>query len=167
MFGTIFNALGGNVLGGVNKIVKTVFGDKSARDKAGADEAAAGQAQYAAEFQVENRTWFDSLVDGFNRLMRPTMWYSTLVYLWLSWGDIDQFIAVTNGLRLVPEPVFIILGVMVGFLFPIREIKPAFTKAISNFRRDGKSIVKDMKDERALDKKNASIEAFKKHKAMK
>jgi hypothetical protein len=139
----------------------TVFGDKAARDQAGADEATAGQAQFAAEFQVENRTWFDSLVDGFNRMMRPTMWYSTLIYLWLSWGDIDQFIEVTNGLRLVPEPVFIILGVMVGFLFPIRELKPAFTKAISNFRRDGKTIVKEMKAERALIKKNSSIEAFK------
>lgn len=167
MFSTIANALGGNVLGGVNKIVKTVFGDKAARDKAGADEAAAGQAQYAAEFQVENRTWFDSLVDGFNRMMRPTMWYSTLLYMWLSFTDIEQFIEVTNGLRLVPEPVFVILGVMVGFLFPIRELKPAFSKAITHFKRDGKKIVEDMKAERATEKKNSSIEAFKKRQSLK
>jgi hypothetical protein len=162
MLGMLGNLLGGNVIGGVNKVVKTVFGDKSARDKAAADVATAGQAQYAAEFQVQNRTWFDSLVDGFNRMMRPTMWYSTLLYMWLSFTDIDQFIEVTNGLRLVPEPVFVILGVMVGFLFPIRELKPAFTKAISNFKKDGKALVQDMKTERDISRKNSSIEEFKK-----
>jgi len=140
----LLNLLSGGLVKSVGGVVKTIFGDKAARDQYGADEAAAGLNQFAAEFQVQNRTWFDSVIDGVNRLMRPTMWYSTLVYLWLSWSDIEQFVEVTNGLRLVPEPVFVLLGIMVGFLFPIREIKGAWTKSISAFKKSDqmKSAVK-------------------------
>jgi hypothetical protein len=158
MIGSLLSMVGGagGAVKAVGGVVKSVFGDKAAKEKYAADEASAGLAQFAAEFQVNNRTWFDSFIDGINRLMRPTMWYSTLAYLWLSWGDIEMFVDVTNGLRLVPEPVFVLLGIMVGFLFPIREIKGAWTKSISNFKKNGGELIKQIKAE------NKSIDQWKK-----
>ena len=111
-------------LGAVNDIVKTAFGSREARDQNAAAENAAAMQQYAAEFAVRaQRTWFDSLVDGINRMQRPTYTFSTLGVFWLAYKNPAEFARIMASLALIPEQFWIIVGMIVGFLFSSRMIE--------------------------------------------
>lgn len=132
----IFNAIGalfGGVTNGVAKVGEVFFGNASKRDEFAAAENAAGMAQYAAEFAPrENRTNFDSLVDGMNRLMRPSMWFSVLGLFWLAPYDPLQFTHITAALALIPEGMWTLLIIMVAFLFPSRILEKTVVAKITN-----------------------------------
>ncbi len=121
---SIFNLLT-PVLGAVNNTVKTVFGDKAARDQFSHEENTATLAQYAAEFQSrpERNTWFDSFVDGLNRLQRPTYTFSVLAIFWLAFRDTQRFAEIMEAFSLVPEQFWVLAGIIVGFLFSSRMIE--------------------------------------------
>lgn len=104
------------LLGGVGSLWKTVFGSKSDRDKYDADNQGAVHSQFAAEFR-ENRNWFDSLIDGLNRLPRPIFAYGTIYLFYLCWSDPDTFVAGAVNLKLMPQEGWWILGTIVVFFF--------------------------------------------------
>ncbi|MFC4668681.1 holin family protein [Seohaeicola nanhaiensis] len=78
-------------------------------------------AQYAAEFALPRPGWFDRLMDGLNRLPRPALALGTLALFAAAMVDPLWFAARMQGIALVPEPLWWLLGVIVTFYFGARH----------------------------------------------
>lgn len=93
--------------------------------ESGAERQAAFQqaalAQFAAEFGVERRGAFDRFIDGLNRLPRPFLALGTLGLLVSSLIDPVWFAARMQGLALVPQPLWWLMGAIVSFYFGARH----------------------------------------------
>jgi hypothetical protein len=77
--------------------------------------------QYAAEFAQPRKGWFDRLIDGLNRLPRPMMALGTLSLFVVAMYDPIWFATRMQGLALVPEPLWWLMGAIVGFYFGARH----------------------------------------------
>lgn len=103
----------------VGGIIKSIFGDKAAREAADAANDAAAQSEFGAEFGLgNNRTWWDSLVNGINRIPRPFTAFAILyaVFVWPAW-DMDSFIAYTQAISVVPEGFWYVAVIVISFYF--------------------------------------------------
>lgn len=81
-------------------------------------------AEFAAEFAPRGggrRGGFDRFMDGLNRLPRPALALGTLGLLVSSMIDPLWFAARMQGLALVPEPLWWLLGAIVSFYFGARH----------------------------------------------
>jgi hypothetical protein len=89
--------------------------------EAGAVRAATmqGQAmqQFGAEFAAPRAGPFDRFMDGLNRLPRPALALGTLGLFVSAMVDPLWFAARMQGIALVPEPLWWLLGVVVSFYF--------------------------------------------------
>jgi hypothetical protein len=123
-------------MGLIDKVVGLVFGNGGTlvrdtvevfRENAenGAERSAAAQdqamAQYGAEFAIERKGSFDRFMDGLNRLPRPALALGTLGLFIAAMVDPVWFAARMQGLALVPEPLWWLLGVIVSFYFGARH----------------------------------------------
>ncbi len=102
--------------------VSEVFTENATRRmelEAGAQAAAL--AQHSAEFAGAGTGWFDRLVNGLNRLPRPMLAFGTLALFGYAMVDPKGFAARMTGLNQVPEPLWWLLGAIVGFYFGARE----------------------------------------------
>lgn len=121
LIAVVFDLLFG---GGRNVVRETaeVFRENS---EAGAERAVAlrGQAmtQFGAEFEVLGKGRFDRFVDGLNRLPRPALALGTLGLFVAAMVDPLWFAARMQGIALVPEPLWWLLGVIVSFYFGARH----------------------------------------------
>ena len=92
---------------------------------AGAQRAVAlrGQAmqQFGAEFQIVQKSGYDRFMDGLNRLPRPALALGTLALFVAAMVDPLWFAARMQGIALVPEPLWWLLGVVVSFYFGARH----------------------------------------------
>jgi hypothetical protein len=77
--------------------------------------------QFSMEFQQANRSGFDRLIDGINRLPRPMMAFCVICLFYAAMADPDWFIARMQGLGFVPEPLWWLLGAVVSFYFGARH----------------------------------------------
>lgn len=117
------------LLSGANGIVKTIWGSKEARDKDNAAEQKQVVDAYTAEFrQVTNRTYFDSFVDGMNRLVRPSCTFGCVGLI--VWAGIDpvSFTLSMQALTIVPEWLWVTFGGILAFWFGGRMVERAPTK---------------------------------------
>ncbi len=82
-----------------------------------------GQAmsQFGAEFEVPRQGVFDRFMDGLNRLPRPALALGTLGLFVAAMVDPLWFAARMQGIALVPEPLWWLLGVIVSFYFGARH----------------------------------------------
>ncbi|MBK0328183.1 holin family protein [Rhodobacteraceae bacterium F11138] len=82
-----------------------------------------GQAmqQFGAEFAVPRQGAFDRFMDGLNRLPRPALAMGTLGLFVAAMVDPLWFAARMQGIALVPEPMWWLLGVVVSFYFGARH----------------------------------------------
>ncbi|AHD09400.1 holin family protein [Phaeobacter gallaeciensis] len=83
-------------------------------------------AQFTAEFARSQAgqgpvSRFDRWMDGVNRMPRPLLALSTLALLGSAMVDPLWFAARMQGLALVPEPLWWLLGVIVSFYFGARQ----------------------------------------------
>jgi hypothetical protein len=124
--GLIGRVLGGpgmvTTLGETVRDVSEVFTENATRRmelEAGAQAAAL--AQHSAEFAGAGTGWFDRLVNGLNRLPRPLLAFGTLALFGYAMVDPEGFGARMTGLNQVPEPLWWLLGAIVGFYFGARE----------------------------------------------
>ena len=124
--GLIGRVLGGpgmvTALGETVRDVSEVFTENATRRmelEAGAQAAAL--AQHSAEFAGAGTGWFDRLVNGLNRLPRPMLAFGTLALFGYAMVDPEGFAARMTGLNQVPEPLWWLLGAIVGFYFGARE----------------------------------------------
>ncbi|NVO26924.1 carboxylesterase [Donghicola sp. C2-DW-16] len=77
--------------------------------------------QLAAEYARPQRGWFDGVVDGLNRLPRPMLALGVLGLFGMAMHDPVWFAARMQGLSLVPEPLWWLMGVIVSFYFGARH----------------------------------------------
>lgn len=77
--------------------------------------------QLAKEFADREKGWFDRVIDGANRLPRPAMVFGILLLFTLSMTDPVWFASRMQGLSLVPEPLWWLLGAIVSFYFGARH----------------------------------------------
>jgi hypothetical protein len=78
--------------------------------------------QLGAEFALERRGGFDRFVDGLNRLPRPMLAFGTLGLFVYAMAEPEGFAARMVGLGHVPDPLWWLLGAIVGFYFGAREL---------------------------------------------
>ncbi len=78
-------------------------------------------AQFGAEFQGPRKGGFDRFMDGLNRLPRPALALGTLGLFVAAMVDPLWFAARMQGIALVPEPLWWLLGVVVSFYFGARH----------------------------------------------
>jgi len=93
--------------------------------EAGAIRAAEGQAasigQFAQEFYAPERGRFDRLMDAINRFPRPAMALGTLGLFCAAMINPVWFASRMQGIALVPEPLWWLLGAIVSFYFGARH----------------------------------------------
>ena len=103
--------------------------------EAGAQRAQSlrGQAmqQFGAEFKVPRQGAFDRFMDGLNRLPRPALALGTIALFVSAMVDPLWFGARMQGIALVPEPLWWLLGVIVSFYFGARHQRKS-----QDFQRD-------------------------------
>lgn len=87
----------------------------------GHDAFTAVHASHTAEFQHARTGWFDTVVNGLNRLPRPLLALGTLGLFVYAMADPAGFGVRMAALTLVPEPLWWLLGAVVAFYFGARE----------------------------------------------
>ena len=110
--------------GGRNVVAETaeVFRvNAEAADKRAVDLQGAALSQMAAEFQKTGKSRFDHFIDGLNRIPRPAMAFGTLALFVSAMIDPVWFAERMQGLVLVPEPLWWLLGAIVSFYFGARH----------------------------------------------
>ena len=110
--------------GGRNVITETTAQFRENAERGAERDAAfraAALAQFASEFATPRKGWFDRLVDGLNRLPRPLMAFGILGLMVAAMTDPLWFAARMQGVALVPEPLWWLMGVIVSFYFGARH----------------------------------------------
>jgi hypothetical protein len=122
-FSALFGAGGGAVaLGQTVTQVAEVFRPNATRAlELGHDAYLAAHSSHTAEFQHGRGGWFDSFVNGLNRLPRPLLALGTLALFIYAMADPAGFGLRMQALALVPEPLWWLLGAVVAFYFGARE----------------------------------------------
>ncbi|MBV0890410.1 holin family protein [Paracoccus sp. Z118] len=82
---------------------------------------ARAMAEHGQEFISAGGTWFDGLVNGMNRLPRPMLTLGTMGLFVYAMVEPASFALRMEGLALVPEPLWWLMGAIVSFYFGARE----------------------------------------------
>lgn len=127
LFGLIF----GNGRNVVRETAEVFIENAEAGAARGATVQAQSMSQFGAEFAVPRQSGFDRFMDGVNRLPRPALALGTMGLFVAAMVDPLWFAARMQGIALVPEPLWWLLGVIVSFYFGARHQ----TKA-QDFQRD-------------------------------
>ncbi|WP_208351949.1 holin family protein [Pseudaestuariivita rosea] len=77
--------------------------------------------QYGSEFVVPRKGGFDQFMDGVNRIPRPALALGTLGLFVAAMVDPIWFASRMQGIALVPEPLWWLLGAIVSFYFGARH----------------------------------------------
>jgi hypothetical protein len=116
----------GRVLGagarGVGGVAEVFVGNRAERDEAAAKALMAAVAQHGAEFARVPAGRFDRFMDGLNRLPRPMLTIGTVGLFVYAMVAPAAFSVRMEGLALVPEPLWWLLGAIVSFYFGAREL---------------------------------------------
>ena len=119
-------------LPGIRSTAEVFVENKTKRAAMEHAEHIASLNQLGAEFAVARSGWFDRLIDGINRLPRPALALGTLGLFVYAMADPVSFGVRMQGLALVPEPLWWLLGAIVSFYFGARELH--------HFRRPGEAV---------------------------
>lgn len=99
--------------------------------------------QFAAEFHARSsRTWWDSFIDGLNRLPRPLLTLAVIGFFILAPLDPERFLLVAKAYEVIPTGYWGLLSVIVGFYFGGRmQLKQAEMKLSSDHVKAAKELV--------------------------
>lgn len=150
ILGTVFG-------GGRNAVVETIEVFRENADKGAAratDMQAATLKQFGQEFRVVRRGWFDRAMDAVNRLPRPAMAIGTLGLFVSAMVDPVWFAARMQGIALVPEPLWWLLGAIVSFYFGARHQAKGqqFQRELAQTMARVPWVVDNLKELETLDK---------------
>ncbi|MBR9765163.1 MAG: carboxylesterase [Rhodobacteraceae bacterium] len=146
----------GLVFGGGRNVVREtaeVFRvNAEATDQRDLDALQAALAQHGAEFR-DARSGFDRFMDGLNRLPRPAMALGALALFGAAMADPVWFASRMQGLALVPEPLWWLLGAVVSFYFGARhQLKgQEFQREIAQTMTRVPQVVSNLRQLRALE----------------
>lgn len=150
LVGTFFTGLfskGGNAIGQIGEVVKSVWGNRESRDEYAYKENMRVQDSYAAEFLApEKKHWFNMLIDGINRLVRPLFTYGIMaMFIWAAM-DPKNFYDYVKNIQIIPESMWWVMLTIIGFWFggrlfergrmPSSRIDPKLASEIFNHRAD-------------------------------
>ncbi len=148
--------------GGRNAVAETaevfrVNAEKS--DARAAELQGAALAQLAAEFGMERKGWYDRFIDGLNRVPRPAMALGTLGLFVAAMVDPIWFSERMQGIALVPEPLWWLLGAIVSFYFGARHQAKGqeFQRSIAATLAHAPQVVGNIAALRALDAGSAGV----------
>ena len=155
----IFNGVFG---GGRNVIAQTaeVFRvNAEAADARGFAVQGQAMRQFGREFGHPRKGIFDRFVDGLNRLPRPMMALGTLGLLIAAMVDPIWFASRMQGIALVPEPLWWLLGAIVSFYFGARhQVKgQQFQKSIAQTMSLVPQVVDNIEALRAIDENTPGV----------
>lgn len=109
------------LFGGNRNVIAETAGvfavNKERQAQRDADYNQAALAQYGLEFAAPRKNWFDSLMDGVNRLPRPFLALGVIGLFIAAMTDPVWFSSRMVGLAAVPEPLWWLLGTIVAFYF--------------------------------------------------
>ncbi len=154
MIGRIFDVMFGGSRNVVRETVE-VFRENAEHGAARAQETqTAAMAQFGAEFRPRSRGRFDRFMDGVNRLPRPMMAMGCLALLIAAMVEPVWFSVRMQGLSLVPEPLWWLLGVVVSFYFGARhQVKgQEFQHSIAATMAHAPEVVSNIRTLRKLNK---------------
>ena len=117
MFQLMFGG-GGNM---VRDTVEVFRENVEAGSQRGAQVQMQAMREYGQEFAIPRQGWFDRFMDGVNRLPRPALALGTLGLFVAAMIDPLWFSQRMQGIALVPEPMWWLLGVIVSFYFGARH----------------------------------------------
>ena len=121
----LIDALAGFLFGSGRNVIKETaeifMENREASAERGAEGQAAALAQFADEFAAPSRGLFDRVMDGLNRLPRPALALGTLGLFGAAMTDPVWFAARMQGIALVPEPLWWLMGAIVSFYFGARH----------------------------------------------
>jgi hypothetical protein len=117
--------------------------------------------QFSAEFhQRENRSWWDSFVDGLNRLPRPLLTIAILGFFILAPLNPAKFLEIAKAYELMPPGYWALLSVIIGFYFGGRmQIKAQDMAVKKDAVQAAKDLVTMRKEFRELDTSDESVES--------
>ncbi len=113
IFGFLFGG-GRNVL---RDTAEVFIENAEARAKRSVKQRGDAMQQFGKEFVIERKGGFDRIMDGINRVPRPALALGTLALFGAAMVDPLWFAARMQGIALVPEPLWWLLGVIVSFYF--------------------------------------------------
>lgn len=113
--------------------------------------------QFAREFASPTTGVFDRVMDGINRLPRPALALGTLALFAAAMIDPIWFAARMQGIALVPEPLWWLLGVIVSFYFGARhQMKgQAFQRSIAATMLHAASVTRNIEALQELGREGA------------
>ena len=152
----VIGALTGAVFGNGTNIIKDtaeVFMENT--EAAAAREAAwraAALGEFAAEFAQPRRGVFDRVMDAVNRLPRPALAIGTLGLFVTAMVDPVWFAARMQGIQLVPEPLWWLMGAIVSFYFGARSQSKGqeFQRSLAETMARTGTVVKNVETLEAL-----------------
>jgi len=121
LLGGVLNLFFGNDRNAIVETVEVFRRNAEAGDRRDARRAEAALAQFAAEFAGPRASLFDWTIDALNRIPRPAMALGTLGLFVAAMVDPIWFAARMQGIALVPEPLWWLLGAVVSFYFGARH----------------------------------------------
>lgn len=130
------------ILPSIKEVAEVFFGNKKERDQTTAkndyDEQVELHKEQAAGYthNAVNRNWFDSLVDGVNRLVRPLMTYG-IIALFL-WAGVDpaRFTVTMAAMNTIPDMLWTIMAMILGFWFGSRVLAKDLPSQASAARKE-------------------------------
>lgn len=128
LFGVLFG--GRNVVKDTVEVFRVNAEAQAGRD---AEYSQAALAQFSSEFAHARGGRFDRLIDALNRVPRPAMALGVIGLFVAAMVDPVWFSERMQGIALVPEPLWWLLGAIVSFYFGARHQVKAqdFQKSIA------------------------------------
>jgi len=125
------------------------------------DRDMASLAQFSSEFHArENRSWWDSFVDGLNRLPRPLITIAILSFFVLAPLNPTRFLEIAKAYELMPPGYWALLSVIIGFYFGGRmQLKAQDFNVKKDAVKAAKDLVQMKKEFRQLDDDLESVES--------
>lgn len=124
LMGRVIGATGAarQVGAAVTGVAEVFVGNRAEREAGEAAQRVAVLEQYTAEFAGVRASRFDAFMNGLNRLPRPLLVIGTLGLFAYAMAAPAGFSVRMQGLALVPEPLWWLLGAIVSFYFGAREL---------------------------------------------
>lgn len=122
----------------------------------------AALAQFTAEFATQPKGRFDRFIDGLNRLPRPALAFGTLGLFISAMVDPIWFAARMQGIALVPEPLWWLMGAIVSFYFGARHQAKGqdFRRSVASSMLDTREVSRNIRELRALDAESGAKEGI-------
>ena len=122
---------------------------------------AASLKQFSNEFHArENRTWWDSLVDGLNRLPRPLITIAVLSFFVIAPFDPILFLEIAKAYEVIPPGYWALLSIVVSFYFGGRmQLKSQDFAVKKDAVLAAKELIEMKKEFRQLDDELDSTES--------